>query len=142
MISLGVEKHFKGSERLSTFVGADLLLGTNKNYFERNTTTTTTAPNPSTTNNVQILKNDINRESVFGLGLLTGADYYIAKKVYLGIELGLQMLSVNEKDLVFTVENSGTGITSNSSTTTNTPDKNTFSFDTKMNGGIKIGYQF
>ena len=139
LMSIGAEKHFKGSDRLSTFVGADILLGTNKNYKEENGTATTPT---STTNTVKITKNSGQRESVFGFGLLTGADYYIAKKVYLGIELGLQMLSINEKDEVVTIENSGTGITTNSNTTTDTPDRNSFSFDTQMNGGIKIGYQF
>ena len=142
LMSLGVEKHFKGSDRLSTFVGADLILGTTKNYSETNTTTNVTGPPATTSNVVDITKNTGKRQSVFGLGLLTGADYYIAKKVYLGIELGLQMLSRNEKDL--TVTNQTTTVTGAVSTTsqTNAPDKNTFNFESKVNGGIKIGYQF
>ena len=142
LMSLGVEKHFKGSDRLSTFVGADLILGSTNNYLEVNTTTNVTGPPASTSNVVDITKNSGNRQSVFGFGLLTGADYYIAKKVYLGIELGLQMLSRNEKDRIVTNETAVTGSATTTTSQTNAPDKNTFNFDSKMNGGIKIGYQF
>ena len=143
LMSIGAEKHFKGSDRLSTFVGADLVFGGSKTYKEVNTTATT----PTTVGtSVTITKNDItlpNRpQSVFGFGLFTGADYYIAKKVYLGIELGLQLLSQNEKDEVITTETTLTGTTTLTTTKTTAPDKNTFNFDSVMNGGIKIGYQF
>ena len=141
LMSIGAEKHFKGSDRLSTFVGADILLGSSKRYQETNSTTTTVAP-VTTSNSVLITKNGSGGQSVFGLGLFTGADYYIAKKVYLGIELGLQILSTNEKDRIQSLETSGTGIPTTTTTTTIAPDANQFDFDSVMNGGIKIGYQF
>ena len=141
LMSIGAEKHFKGSDRLSTFVGADILLGSSKRYQEINITATSVAP-VTTLNSVTITKNGTGGQSVFGLGLFTGADYYIAKKVYLGIELGLQLLSTTEKDRTQSIETSGTGLVTTTTTTTITPDANRFDFDSIMNGGIKIGYQF
>ena len=136
-MNLGVEKHFKGSERLSTFMGADLLIGTTKDYRETSTNTPT-ATGTNTFSN--IIKNN-NGSTFFGLGLVSGADYYIAKKVYLGIEIGLQMLTASEKNRVQTIENNIAGVIT-STETTNSPDNSAFLFISQINGGIKIGYQF
>jgi hypothetical protein len=72
---LGVEKHFSGAERLSTYAGADLLIGS-----------------ASAGSKVNDGTNDLtSKQSAFGFGLrgVTGFDYYFIPKVYLGAELGL-----------------------------------------------------
>ncbi|MDB5273702.1 MAG: hypothetical protein JWO58_2069 [Chitinophagaceae bacterium] len=74
-IAIGYEKHFSGAERLSTYAGADLLLGiagSKASYNDGNNTFS-------------------GKQSTFGIGLraVTGFDYYIIPKVYLGAELGL-----------------------------------------------------
>ncbi|CAN5488339.1 hypothetical protein BH11BAC2_BH11BAC2_01610 [soil metagenome] len=69
-LGYGIEKHQAGAERLSTYLGADALLG-----FAR----------------IGAKEDDAkNSQSGFGVGLraFTGMDYYIVPKVYLGIELG------------------------------------------------------
>lgn len=82
-INLGIEKHFAGTNRLSPYVGADLLFGTSKettkdeNYLNGAY---------SATNNTEFKgPGDIS----FGLRGVIGADYYIAKHLFLGAEAGL-----------------------------------------------------
>ncbi len=133
-INLGIEKHFKGSDRLSTFVGADLLIGTRSSYKE---TVNNTA---IATSKTVIDKNNTGR-TYFGLGLLTGADYYVAKKVYLGVELGISFLRLSDKDRVVTTENVVAGVSSTTEVTTSTGGS-AFELTTALNGGIRIGYQF
>ncbi|SDD90812.1 hypothetical protein [Riemerella columbipharyngis] len=74
-LSFGAEKHFKGTERLSPYVGGDFILGFASTSSEAGNVKTT-GPNG------------------FGLGVrgVFGADYYFAKRVYLGVEAGLGLL--------------------------------------------------
>ncbi len=133
-INLGVEKHFKGTDRLSTFVGADLLIGSRRSF--REVVNNITASSSST-----VTDRNNNGNSYFGLGLLTGADYYIAKKLYLGVELGIALLRTSDKDRVrITQTTSGSSV----STTEVTDADGGSSFDlaTTLLGGVRIGYQF
>lgn len=133
-INLGVEKHFKGSDRLSTFAGADLLFANESSYSE---STNNTAANSST---VIVDKNN-NGGGYLGLSLLTGADYYIAKKVYLGVELGLAFLRFKDKDRILTTTNTVAGAVSTTEITT-ANDGSTFNLQTRLLSGVRIGYQF
>ena len=133
-INIGAEKHFKGSDRLSTFVGADLLIGTKSSLTEivNNTTATTSS---------KLTDKNATGASFFGLGLFTGADYYIAKKVYLGVELGITFLRSSIKDNIVTNENtSGSTVTTVETTTADSGSN--FDIATALNGGVRIGYQF
>ncbi len=125
-INLGVEKHFAGSNRLSTFAGADLVLS-----FANQS-------NEVIQQNGNFIKNSGggNAGNAFGIQLLTGADYYIAKKVYLGVEAGLSILSGSGKDAVSEVR---VGNVTTSSTATG---GSTFDINTQVFGGVRIGYQF
>jgi len=73
-VSYGLEKHFSGAERLSTYIGADATLG--MTMISSKITSGTITEKSS--------------QSAFGIGLkgFTGMDYYFIPKVYLGIELG------------------------------------------------------
>jgi Outer membrane protein beta-barrel domain len=133
-VNLGIEKHFKGSDRLSTFVGADLLIGTRSSFVE--TVNNTAIATTTTTTD----KNNFGR-TYFGLGLITGADYYIAKKVYLGVELGISFLRLSDKDRVQTTDSVVSGVSSTTEVTTSTGGSE-FELTTALNGGIRIGYQF
>lgn len=134
-LNLGIEKHFKGSDRLSTYVGADILIGTSRNFTE--VTNSANGNFISTKNENSGPPNPKEANVSFGLGLLTGADYYIAKKVYLGVEVGLAMVSKSKKD---TIDTAVVGAITTVKTTKDA-DGN-FNIDTKLNGGIRIGYQF
>jgi hypothetical protein len=68
-LGYGREKHFAGAERLSTYIGWEVLAGLDNISNKAGSTTTQTG---------------------FGVAVqgLTGMDYYIVPKVYLGVELG------------------------------------------------------
>lgn len=118
-LGFGMEKHFTGTERLSPYVGGDVVLG----YFN-NTQKTTVAgitgeqKGPSSFN--------------FGVRGVFGADYYFAKRVFLGVEAGL-----------------GIGFTSTGKTTTtalgvstSTKGGSSFNIKPELITGIRLGYAF
>lgn len=122
-IKLGIEKHFAGTNRLSTYAGAELIFGFGKETSDES------YDNGDYQNYEQ-------KSSGFGLGLFTGADYYIAKKLYLGVEAGLSFMSEKTKD----------GETSsrfgNNYTTATTPGSKNSALETAAFGGIRVGFQF
>ena len=77
-----------------------------------------------------------NAANEFGLQFFTGADYYIAKKVYLGVEAGLSILSGKAKDLVTESRFLST------TTSVTVEGGSTFNINTQVFGGVRIGYQF
>jgi outer membrane protein W len=126
MLNLGIEKHFAGSERLSTYAGADLLIGFNGASYKETSNGYSYEEDANDTNgNIA--------STSFGLGLFTGADYYITKKVFLGVEAGLNFMSEKGKDNTITE----TGFP----TVTESGDK-VGGISTKVVGGVRIGFQF
>lgn len=85
ILNFGVEKHFSGTERLSTYIGADLLFASTGNKV---TGENISSPNGDPTLGASFETKNNNAASGFGLRAIGGADYYIAKKVYLGLEFG------------------------------------------------------
>lgn len=77
----GFEKHFAGTKRLSPYIGAELNLGYHtskiKDEYQAGT-------------EVYVIetKNDQAGDGItLGIAAVAGADFYIAKKLYLGVEL-------------------------------------------------------
>lgn len=118
---LGIEKHFAGTDRLSPYVGAELMLSSqsgkqtldvkDKDYVE------------------------LKSPSRFGLGanLLFGADYYIAKRVYMGVEAGLTLL---HESVGASSEKVG------GNTTTGEKKGSSLGINTNLFAGFKLGYAF
>lgn len=77
----GIEKHFKGTERLSPYIGAELSIGFKKSKIK------------SEYQNVddvyyQETINSLNDDGLtIGAAIVSGADYYIFQRFYLGLEL-------------------------------------------------------
>jgi outer membrane protein W len=124
--NVGIEKHFAGAERLSTYGGADLLLRFSSASYEFKDNSGTFEIDGQDTNGN-------NAGSAFGLRVFTGADYYITKKVFLGVEAGISFLSEKNKDV--TVSSTGSP-----SVTSKGPKSSGLA--TAINGGVRIGYQF
>lgn len=96
-LNAGIEKHFTGTGRLSTYVGADILFQKVSAATKWENTadgTTFTAGDSKTTKGV----NDagVNASTGFGLRAVAGADYYFVEKVYLGAEFGWGFISSKE----------------------------------------------
>lgn len=84
----GIESHFGGSEKLSPFIGAELVLGFRSS--------TTKSDYQDADDNVQTDKiiNENSGDGYLQLGLngLAGVDFYFAKNLYLGTEIGFGLL--------------------------------------------------
>ncbi len=86
----GVERHFKGTKRLSPYVGSELIIGYGANKFSSERLDTADAIV------TDVVKNDMSGASgdwyyanglTLGIGAIAGFDYYIAKDLYLGLEI-------------------------------------------------------
>ncbi len=122
-IGLGYEKHFEGTDRLDPFLAGDFLF--KKTGGKHDVTDSNSSP-------ASVLNYE-ESNSMFGVRVSLGADYYFAKKVYLGAELGLGLFSgVDGKSKL-----SGTGLT-----TTEVDGAKIFEIIPGMIGGLKLGYAF
>lgn len=122
-INLGIEKHFAGSNRLSTYAGADLRIGLGK-----------------TSNDTDFEGGNYARfeqkKSAFGAAVFTGADYYIVKNVFLGVEAGLSFMSEKLKDGETSVKLGPIA------TNVTTPGSKGSTIASNVFGGVRIGFQF
>lgn len=124
-LGFGAEKHFTGTDRLSPYVGGDVLVG----FANASTKTTTTATSGTTV--VREVKGP--NSFRFGVRGVFGADYYFAKRVFLGVEAGLALMYESEGDVTF--KNTGS------------PDYtveggDNFNISPAVVTGIRIGYAF
>ncbi|MDY6025388.1 hypothetical protein [Bergeyella zoohelcum] len=132
LIGFGLEKHFTGTDRLSPYVGGEFLLGfdSNKKTHETNNT------------NGDYTKMETKGPNSFGFGArgVFGADYYFAKKVFLGVEAGLQLMYVSNGKTTTTTETK----LGSSTTTTNTeiPGGSNFNISSSVITGLRIGFVF
>ncbi|MDR0769109.1 MAG: porin family protein [Dysgonamonadaceae bacterium] len=113
-LSPGISYYFSGTDRLSPFIGGALLFA---NSYAKETT------EQGNYSETKTLIENGESFTAFGLGVYTGFDYYIAKKIYLGIEVGLIGVS----------------------TSIPTPDKSSvgaFNLSFAANPSIRLGYSF
>ncbi len=123
-LGFGIEKHFTGTERLSPYVGGDILIG-----FANQKQTTTYTPTNGTP---QVMETTGPNSFNFGVRGVFGADYYFVKRVFLGVEAGLGLMYKSEGDTTVKVAN-----------TTNTKKGgSSFNITPAVVGGIRIGYAF
>lgn len=144
LLGFGVEKHFEGTERLSPYVGAELLVGyaAQKNTIER-----TVVNSGSNTNAYKKEeKTEVKGPNAFAFGLrgVFGADYYFAKKVFLGVEAGLGLMYQSNGKTITSDSQSTTqgGNTVSSSSSTETPGGSIFNVTPSVITGVRIGYVF
>ncbi len=130
-INVGVEKHLTGTNRLSTYIGGDILFGMKRYAYD---------VNYSNGDYVQITNSNgsgLRSANTIGLRLITGADYYIARKLYLGTEVGINIVSGKTKKDVYKTK-TGSVVTE----TPNGEPGKTFNITPAIITGIRIGYQF
>ena len=134
---LGVEKHFTGTDRLSPYVGAELHVGSYTTNAESNDTRTVGTIVTKTNQQIKAAPG-----FTFGGGLFMGADYYIAPKVFLGLEAGL---NIDAHSLGKTTNISTVTITGQPTQTTDNNGKTKLSgstMNTDLQVGFKIGFVF
>jgi hypothetical protein len=104
----GVEYHFAGGEKLSTFAGAQLILDITSAKTTRTNYALGGGYTPNFTQTVDGQSNLGAKGTTFGLGLYSGFDWYFTEKVYLGIEWGLNFTSTSNSDVTITTSAGGT----------------------------------
>lgn len=124
-LGFGIEKHFTGTERLSPYIGADVLVGFTNNQF----TKTETLPGMP----VYVTEQKGPNNFSFGVRGVFGADYYFAKRVFLGVEAGLGLMYQSEGDITYKSTGNPDVTTKGGSDFTITPAVVT---------GIRVGYAF
>lgn len=124
-LGFGIEKHFTGTERLSPYVGGDVILG----YSSISSKETESLPSQPVYTFERTGPNNFG----FGLRGVFGADYYFAKRVFLGVEAGLGFMYVTEGE---------TTIKSTGSPDVTVKGGNTFSIRPDVATGVRIGYAF
>ncbi|MRX46411.1 hypothetical protein [Pedobacter puniceum] len=139
-VNFGLEKHFKGTKRLSPYFGVDVSL---ENFsassdFDNQQLTLNTK-------NIWIIVNSNNQQTFYslnnrayfqyGLNVFTGFDYYISKNFFFGYELGYGFAHIAYK----TPE-----INSSGSTNVNfySSEYTSFNVGTRLLNGIRLGYNF
>ena len=134
---LGVEKHFTGTDRLSPCVGAELHVGSYTTNAESNDTRTVGTIVTKTNQQIKAAPG-----FTFGGGLFMGADYYIAPKVFLGLEAGL---NIDAYSLGKTTNITTINVTGQPTQTTDNSGKTKYSgssLNTDLQVGFKIGFVF
>jgi len=131
LLNLGVEKHFKGTPRLSPYVAGDILFGVMGQRM--------TAENSNGTNYIPQFSAESKGPGNFSIGLrgVVGADYYIAKHVYIGAEAGLGFLN--------SIDGGTETTTTIGNTTTTVKTKSvgsSFELAPSVITGIRIGFVF
>jgi opacity protein-like surface antigen len=129
MISLGADKHFAGTDKLSPYVGADLVFGMGNSSekwdkydgFGYDADVTATIKSP---------------ETMIGLNLVAGTDYYFAENIYVGLELGLGFGTITSKATETVVTVAGT-----STTSLEAPSKES-AFGNNFIGNFRLGWRF
>lgn len=123
----GFEKHFEGTDRLSPYVGAELDIN-----FR---TTSKTEQEQDFEDNVLETKTTNEGGAIrFGLNGVAGFDYYFAKHLYFGAELGLG-LSMNNP-MKTKVEREGKSVESS------VDKESSFNFGPNVVTAIRLGYLF
>ncbi len=141
-VNLGVEKHFKGTKRLSPYFGADLSIterSSSENISNNQSTTTVTNAWYYTyfSNNTTITSIQQPGYTRYGLNLFTGFDFYIARHFFFGYEFDYSISKTSWKDISI-VSTPSTGVNTGNSSIKNT---NT-TFGPNLINGIRLGYSF
>jgi hypothetical protein len=139
IIAPGVEKHFAGGEKLSTFAGAQIIVGLNSAKEELTNTNGVAYVNnfSRTIDGASIVGgNNYNKGTTFGVGLYSGADYYFLEKLYIGVEFGLNFTSTRNSDV--TTKTTIAGVTN----TNVQKGGSQGGLNTTAVGFLRFGYQF
>ncbi len=93
----GYEWHFAGTERLSPYLGADIDLAFKTSHYKN-----TGSPNVYVTSVDGAWDSNGTEHGFFRFGgnILAGVDYYVFKKLYLGLEFGYGFQLIKYADIV------------------------------------------
>ena len=129
IINIGGEKHFIGTDKLSPYIGSDILIGFGN-----------TKRDLMNTDGISWIGNytekSYNPRNHVGLNIVGGTDYYFLNNFYAGLELGIGFISTSTK--------AGKTVTQiiENQTTTLTPPSKEFLLTNNFIGNFRIGWRF
>lgn len=142
-INFGIEHHFRGTKRLSPYIGGELTFGikSSKHEKESGAQKTTvkgawqTVEYPSS--GYSYITYTAERAFVsYGLNMIMGFDFYVARNFFIGYEMQFGFINKSFSDLDIT---SSGGY---QDSTTPDYDSSEFSFGPRIINGIRVGYVF
>lgn len=144
LLGFGFEKHFAGTDRLSPYIGAEALIGYAGQKTVADRATVNSGSNTSAYNYSEETEVKGPNALSFGVRGVFGADYYFAKKVFLGVEagLGLMYTSVGKTKTSSSYSATSGGTTTSGSSSSETPGGSSFNITPQVVTGIRIGYVF
>jgi len=117
----GYEMHFAGTDRLSPYVGAELMYAMSSSTITREFHNSNNADDQTKPENWQTWDMTVkNGSSTFGLNALAGVDFYFVDNFYLGAEINLGFHNTSYKDRETTASNEDAWKYSLAPQTTNT----------------------
>lgn len=125
----GGEYHFAGTNRLSPYVGTDIMFGTGK----------ITSEGLNTDGSVFIDDYSQSFEigtSMFGVNFVAGTDFYFAENFYFGLELGLGWATNKQKEGISTATFGGNTFISKSN------EETTSDFGNNVISTFRLGWRF
>jgi len=138
-LTAGLEKHFTGTGRLSTYAGADVC-------FQKNSASTKWENSDGNgfvdgqTRKTKGFNSNAGENGSFGFGLraIAGADYYFVEKVYLGAEFGWGFIA--SKDSKTKLEETIGGVTADPVEIESTGGS--FELAPNLTAGLRLGFIF
>lgn len=141
-LNLGYEKHFKGTKRLSPYIGAEVALSDKSSSQTSSYNNTETKIKGAWITNPPYEAANYAERAYFsyGLNLISGFDFYIAQHFYFGYELGFGFTTKKYKDINITTLNApGSSIGGNNQSERNDQD---FVLGPNLINGIRLGFVF
>ncbi|MCZ8354730.1 MAG: outer membrane beta-barrel protein [Cyclobacteriaceae bacterium] len=124
----GIEYHYKGSNKLSPYIGFELDFATRTSKFE----ISGPISNPITVDNATDTNGSNRAFNRIGFNFVLGADFYIAPKIYFGTEFGYGFQQTNFLKIIQT----------SNANTIEAPESITKDFGLNFNSAIRLGYIF
>ncbi len=144
-VNLGLERHFRGTRRLSPYVGAEVTFTSKSSSEEIKTDFSTTKIKGAWqsglgTSGVEYVERGFTR---YGLNVVSGFDFYMARHFYLGYEFAFGLASTRYKDVdVNTLYTSNPPPINPGGSSTLKSDEKSFTAGPALLNGIRIGYVF
>lgn len=150
-LNFGVEKHFKGTKRLSPYVAADFSISSKSASQEITDNGSTTSikngwletifvpNNQSYYTYTQLQENAYTR---YGINLIAGFDFYVAKDFFFGYEFNFNLSKTEYKNITATVTGQNTTTGQPNTNYNDTGKKSASTFGPTLINGVRIGYSF
>jgi hypothetical protein len=143
-LNFGFEKHFKGTKRLSPYVSAEFVVASKSSWHTLKTKSQTNTPNVTETKikgawQATSFNNGYSFEEraffQYGMNLVGGFDFYVARNFYVGYEIAFALLKTKYKTIDVITKPASTNASPDST-------QKDFSFGPNLINGIRVGFVF